>query len=806
MKSSGKKADGKNPPAGTPQQGRAATLGKSFAPAAILIVLTSLFYWPILAGKGFLWNDFLEQNFVYRLFAAVSLKQGILPFWNPYVFSGLPFFADVQAAVLYPLNLILTPFASKDWLSPLLVEFQIVLHIAMAGWFMYLLARDLGASRSGSLLSGITFMFCGFFTTHIFHENLIHAAAWFPLAIFLFRRTMDRASLLYASLTALVLCTIFLCGYPQLMVHMYYWLAAYYLFGLVVRIREKTAILSEAKKGALFAVLVALGIGMTGVQLLPTQELAKNSVRPHLAFSESCEGSLRPYRLVTLFVPNYFGQPQKSVYWGISDQDINGGIHNYWETAVYAGTVSLALAVIAPFVVRTPLTLFLSAMGILGLLLSMGNSFFLYWFAFKLLPGLSAFRIPGRFAYIFALSVSLLAGVGLTWLQAKAADAKGETRKIMLRALLVVAGAGVLWALVASTGALKGGIEDFMLASGRFGSSRPGIESYVDKQIYPSVVKGIWLFAVLASAAASIVIARLRKKISGRTAALLLLCACAVDFAVFGFGFAAGNVDPSVMYEKTPAIQQLQEMEKSEYFRINSRNSNPGTEDLGGPAMIFRKNQGSVHHLFLMEGYNPLRLRRELVDRNPRTLDILNIGLKIAEDEKGQMSLVPNPTYLPRCRMVYNYIVEPREDSILPLLHSPAFDYRSSVILEQRPDAAIDTGSPDTSWNCRILNYGLNRIDLDIITPGNGLAVLSEIFYPSWKATVDGAPVPVYRADYALRAIPVSSGHHQVSCYFSGDVFKKGMMLSIVSLAFTLALGAWGGWSMIRLKRGQKTA
>jgi uncharacterized membrane protein YfhO len=70
--------------------------------------------------------------------------------------------------------------------------------------------------------------------------------------------------------------------------------------------------------------------------------------------------------------------------------------------------------------------------------------------------------------------------------------------------------------------------------------------------------------------------------------------------------------------------------------------------------------------------------------------------------------------------------------------------------------------------------------------------VLSEIHYPSWKARVDGKPAPLYRADYALRAIPVEKGKHQVSCYFSTDLFRKGLMLSLVSLLITLVLGGWG--------------
>jgi hypothetical protein len=770
-------------------------LGKHayFLPPVIFLIVTAIFYWPILIGKGFLWNDFLEQNFVYRLFAAVWLKQGVIPFWNPYVFSGMPFFADVQAAVLYPLNLALTLFATKDWLSPTLVEYQIILHIFMAGCFMYLLARDLGASKAGAVMSGVTFMFCGFFTTHIFHANLVQAAAWFPLAIFLFKRAIDRVSLLYMSLTALCLSVIFFCGYPQLMVHMYYWLAAYYIFGLIVRLRKKTRPVPEVKRALLFAGLVALAIGISGVQMLTTQELAQNSVRPKLEFNESCEGSFRPYRFITMIAPNYFGQPQKSAYWGVSDSDVRGGMHNYWETAIYTGVVPLALAVIAAFVIRTPLSLFLSIMGLLSVLLAMGNSFFLYGLAFKFLPALNAFRIPGRFAFIFSISVSILSGLCITWLQQTGPRHAAKPRFLLERILLGATGLFIVAGFLYAAGFFKQGIVDFLVSSGLYGSNAGQIAEYVDKNIYPLVVKGVWIFCGFFAAGAVVLVARLRGKLSAKTAGMLLCAAAFLDFMAFGYGFAAGKIDPSVMYEKSPAIEQLQQMQQAEFFRINSRDSNPGTDDLGGPNMVFRKNQGSVHRLFLMEGYNPLRLKRQLVNRKERTLDILNVKYSIAVDPRnGSMGLAPRSPYFPRCRMAYGYVVQPDENMILPALYDSAFDYRKSVVLEEKPSIASDTTATDTSWNCRITNYTLNSMEMDVTTQKSGLLVLSEIHYPSWKAVVDGKPTPLYRCDYALRAIPVEKGQHKVSCYFSTGLFHKGLMLSLVSLLLTLVLGGWG--------------
>jgi hypothetical protein len=209
--------------------------------------------------------------------------------------------------------------------------------------------------------------------------------------------------------------------------------------------------------------------------------------------------------------------------------------------------------------------------------------------------------------------------------------------------------------------------------------------------------------------------------------------------------------------------------------------------------MVFRKNQGSVHRLFLMEGYNPLRLKRQLVNRKEKTLDILNVKFGIAVDPaRGSMSLAMRQTYFPRCRMVYDYLVQPDENKILPTLYDSSFDHRKTVILEEKPAINPEVGVADTSWSCRIGNYTLNSIDIDVTTQKNGLLVLSEIDYPSWKAIVDGKPAPLLRADYALRAIPLEKGRHTVSCCFSTDVFNKGLLLSLVSLFVTLGFLGWG--------------
>jgi hypothetical protein len=558
----------------------------------------------------------------------------------------------------------------------------------------------------------------------------------------------------------------------------------------------------EIKRGALFGVIVALGLGMSAVQLVPTQELANNSVRPKLEFTESCEGSLRPFRLVTLLAPDYFGKPNQSTYWGIAENDFNSGAHYYWETAIYTGIAPLILAALTLVFARTPLSIFLGIMGALSLFLAMGDSFFMYGIFYHVLPGFKSFRVPGRFAYMFTVSIALLAGFGLQWLQAGFFAGVPEKRKrLAARIIGGMALACVLWGILAAAGVFKGGIMDFLMSSPRFASQASGLPKFIDERLYPQALKAIWTCVLFFTAVSVVVLIRFRGKLSGRQTGIIILGLAVVDLLVYGYGFAAADTDPRALYAKSRTIEDLQSQQANEYFRTNSRDSHPGTDDLGGPNMVFFKNQGSVHRIFLMEGYNPLRLKRQLVDRKEKTLDILNVKYTIGVDERSRsMGLFLRPAYFPRCRLVHDYIVEPTADNVLARLHDASFDHRKTVVLEEKPPIEIpraDTAS-HVSDSCRITSYALNKIEMDVTAGTNGLLVLSEIYYPEWKALVDGKETLLYCADYALRAIPVSKGQHKVTCYYDAQAYRKGLNISLGALGLTLCLGGVG---MVRRKK-----
>jgi uncharacterized membrane protein YfhO len=102
------------------------------------------------------------------------------------------------------------------------------------------------------------------------------------------------------------------------------------------------------------------------------------------------------------------------------------------------------------------------------------------------------------------------------------------------------------------------------------------------------------------------------------------------------------------------------------------------------------------------------------------------------------------------------------------------------------------------AWNAAITSYENNRIALNAETTHDGLLVLSEIYYPGWKAFVDGTETEVFRTDYNLRSIIVPFGTHKVEFRFEPESYKLGSMISLASL---IACGVGISLPLLRKRR-----
>jgi hypothetical protein len=122
------------------------------------------------------------------------------------------------------------------------------------------------------------------------------------------------------------------------------------------------------------------------------------------------------------------------------------------------------------------------------------------------------------------------------------------------------------------------------------------------------------------------------------------------------------------------------------------------------------------------------------------------------------------------------------EDELQQFLKSPGFDYRATAVLEEDPGIPFPALPVTPTWHATITEYRNNSIALDAETSEGGLLVLSEIFYPGWKAFVDGTETAIYRTDYNLRGVYLPAGSHHLVVRFEPESFERGRMITLLTL------------------------
>ncbi len=366
-----------------------------------LFGLTLLFFWKLaLTNRILVGLDVFTYFYPYKAYAAQGIRHGSLPLWDPYLFMGAPFLANIQAATLYPLNVPLY------WLSvPKMVSYSIVLHVFLGGAFTYLLARrTLRFGPWGAFSAGVVFALGGFLGAQTEHVNQLSALVWAPLAMHLFYLTYERRRLHHAFLTAVVIAVQFLAGHAQSSYISLVLLGCYALY-LPLRKRQgvtRTPLLSSVTGRrvslglGLFAGIVVVGVGLAAFQLLPTYELSRLSIRgAGLSYRQVVSFSLQPGMLPRSLLPSFEDTP-------------------FSEYVAYTGIIPLLLAVLGVWrrgrMQQAP---FFIALSIMGLLLALGVYNPLYYALYRVLPGFGLFRAPARWLYLYGLGVAVLAGLGV---------------------------------------------------------------------------------------------------------------------------------------------------------------------------------------------------------------------------------------------------------------------------------------------------------------------------------------------------------------------------------------------------------
>ena len=103
-------------------------------------------------------------------------------------------------------------------------------------------------------------------------------------------------------------------------------------------------------------------------------------------------------------------------------------------------------------------------------------------------------------------------------------------------------------------------------------------------------------------------------------------------------------------------------------------------------------------------------------------------------------------------------------------------------------------------------SYAPNELRYHYSASAARTAIFSEIYYPDgWTATVDGAPLDLFRADWIFRAANLPSGEHDIVMRYEPNVYivaEKASRASSLTLFILLVLSLAG----IAFSRKESTA
>src|SRR5439155_3129181 len=181
-------------------------------PAAALAVAVLLFYWiPLTDPQASIQWDAVDTHYSPQKYFADHVREGVLPFWTPYIFSGFPFLADVQVGAWYPLN---WPFFLAG-VTPRGIQLEIALHAFLACLGAFLLLVRLIPQRPAALIGSLMYGFSGYFADHSSHVGMFSAASLMPWLLLCFHIALERCAARYTVLGGLAGGSIILAGHFQ---------------------------------------------------------------------------------------------------------------------------------------------------------------------------------------------------------------------------------------------------------------------------------------------------------------------------------------------------------------------------------------------------------------------------------------------------------------------------------------------------------------------------------------------------------------------------------------------------------------
>jgi Bacterial membrane protein YfhO len=718
--------------------------------ALALLAIALMLFAPVVAQPGGLiyppngdFTDLTITHWPNAEFTLASLRAtSRLPLWRPTIMSGAPFAANPLSGLFY------FPHAVLLFL-PLAIGFNVlfIAHVWLAGCGAYALLRAWKIDRPAAFVGGLAWMATPRMFAHVGagHVGMVEAVAWMPLVMWAAHRLALNRRVMDGIWLGAVWAVQFLAD-PRTSFYSV-GLSLAYILAVVFgdRISKRPASFGAAwRPGILGALCAVLAFAVLGAMLwVPFAEFIAQSNRGALTLAEAGEWSLPVRQLVSLFIADW------------------GGFH---EWTVYVGILPLMLAIAGCGVQdagcrmqdarwqwqQLLVTRFLLLALVVAALFSLGTNGPLFPILFRLLPGLTFLRVPPRAWFIVAFAVAMLCAFGV----------QAMTRQEMTRELPRPRAWVTLVGVALGTFALLFGLGGFWLLQG-------------NRQADAARAAMLHL-ALVAPVSISVVLLRARGRIGPRVFAT----ASAVVIAV-----TLWPVDLSLYRVVSEARAFSERADVAAWLAAQ-----PGTFRTYSPSYSLPQHVAQRAELEMADGVDPMQVA-----------SYANV-MRAATGARAQGYSVTIPAFGPRAdvrqalrdvtpdarllgRLNVRYVV-----ADFPVLADGLAErarFGATVVYENErayPRAFVEGGAAG--------NVTVNEPDRVVVeADGPGTLTLSQVYYPGWHASIDGQPAPIQMVE-SLMQVNLEAGRHVVEFVFAPWTVRTGLLVS----------GAgWGGLLVVGL-------
>lgn len=767
--------------------------------AAVFLLLSVMYFLPQLQGKVLQQTDILSVRGMNHEAQVWEQKTGRVMLWTNSMFCGMPTYqlsAPQQNNMVKVINSLHQAFIER----PIGYFFA-----AMLGIYIVLLC--LGAGHWAAMLGAVAFGFTTnqislFETGHMSKfMTIVYSAYLFGGVILAYQKKYIAGGVLFALGMGLSLYN----NHIQMTYYLGLFLILYVLiaFGFAIKNKEIPAFI---RGSAILLIGLVLAVGASASKLWTTLEFSSDTMRgkPILETplnnsdpaSVNAEGLDWDYAMqwsngvkdiVAMFIPRGAGGSGSETLSAnaavIKDLKTKGvtrdvpvplyyGSLPFTSGPAYVGASVLFLFVFGLFYIRRSIRFWLVGIVLLTILLSMGKHFeILNRLLFDYLPLYSKFRAPSSILSVTALLIPLGAALGLGGFMR--GHEKSFQRPIWI-ALGTIGGLCLLIALLGPSLMTFNGAGD-----ARLGDAGWNIDALI-KDRKSALVADAWrsfIWVLLCSAVIWVYH-------QGKIKQWLLLSGLGLFIIADLWAVARRYIAPDdfvparsveAIFEPRPVDKQILQ-DPDLYYRVHDITTNPFTTSLA-----------SYHH-HTIGGYSPVKFQRfqDLIDRyimqgNMNVLGMLNTKYFIVNDDKQNPVVQTNPGALGNAWFVETIKMVNTNREELEAIDS--VDLRLTAFVHKEFEKEVKGFDPVKFGTITLTSYAPDELVYKYSTPTDQIAVFSEMYYgpdKGWQAYIDGVKAPHFRADYALRAMNVPQGDHEVRFKFEPKSYRIGEILSLL--------------------------